>query len=384
MKTLRSCLTGHLTTAIVAITLCGGIFPSNAVSADWLTGAKLRQQLARPVDVVWPDNPLRESLQSLSRAQGVAVLMDRRVDPDQKVRVELHDMPLQQALEAIAQSRQLGISQVGPIVYVGPPEVAAVLRTIVELRLEDAHRLPPAAAKKLLSPRDISWAELSEPRELLGQLARQCGFALEGSDRVPHDLWPAADLPAVSALEGLSLIAAQFGLTFAFGAGGDSVSLLPMPDAAALVRSYPGGSDPQATAAKYAVLAPLAQIKVVGQQVYVKGLWEDHQQITSPKELPTRPTSPKPSGDRFANKRFTIKSVQQPLGPLLKQLAAQLALDLKVDAAAMRVSGVSLDQRVSFSVENATVDELLREVFKPTRLKVRRQGDVVEIGPAGP
>lgn len=127
------------------------------------------------------------------------------------------------------------------------------------------------------------------------------------------------------------------------------------------------------------------RIKVVGNKVYVKGLLEEHQRLSAPPDSLQRP--PK-SGDQQRAKaieriRIDKMSVQDvPVGIILEKLAEQLKLDLKIDREALERAGISLKQRVSISVKDATVDELLLEVIKHTPLRFRRRGSVVEIGPA--
>ncbi len=67
---------------------------------------------------------------------------------------------------------------------------------------------------------------------------------------------------------------------------------------------------------------------------------------------------------------------------MLRQLARRLGLELKLDERAIERAGISLDQRVSVLVENATVDELLHQLLKSTGLSFRRHQNVVEILPA--
>ncbi len=43
---------------------------------------------------------------------------------------------------------------------------------------------------------------------------------------------------------------------------------------------------------------------------------------------------------------------------------------------------LSLDERISVDVKNVTVDELLQEVVRSTRLRFDRRGNIVEIRPA--
>ena len=358
--------------------LWGGRPTTGAETTNWLTGARFQKQLSQPVDVVWDDVPLRQAMSNLARAQRVAVVIDRRVDPSQKLKLQLRGVSLQEAFEEIARSRRLGVSLLGSVVYLGPPQSAARLRTIVAIRCEEIRRLSPGLQRKFLLPKEFSWEDFAMPRALLEQLAEQTGLKIDGSGRVPHDLWAAAGLPSLSPVEQLTLILAQFDLTFEVGSDERSISLARIPEEVAVVRDYPGGSDPRETALKFAVLAPDARIKVVGEKVYVKGFVEDHQRITSPRR-PKRPAAAPVQHD-FANTRFTLE-VDQPAGALLRQLAVQLKLDLRIDDEGLQKAGISLEGRVAFSVKDATIDELLAAVVEPLGLAWRRRGNVVEIGP---
>lgn len=352
-------------------------------AADWLTGVGLAKQLAQPVDnVVWSGQTLRQALDTLSRAQRVAILLDRRVDPGQKLELQLSNVQLLTALQQIALEKKLGVSVLGSVVYFGPPEVASRLRTVAALRLEEIRALEPFVARKFLIESDrMKWDDFATPRELLERLGNEAGIEIAGLERVPHDLWAAADLPPLSLADRLTLLAIQFDLTFEASPVGDSITLVPVPDDVALVRSYPGGADPRALAEKILQMVPDAQVKVVGNQVFVRGSAEDHSRITSPS------TSSGNAGQQPArnieNVRITKLTIQDvPVGQLLQTLAEKLGLDLRIDHKALEEAGVSLEQRVSVSVENATIDQLLFEVIKTCPLRYRRVNNVVEIGPA--
>jgi len=366
---------------LAAATLLGACSTGALGATDWVTGARLQKRLARPLGISWSDNPLRQALHGLSRAQRVAVLIDRRVDPGQKLDLQFDDLPLEAALREIAQSCQLGVSVLGPVAYFGPRRASSRLRTIAALRTEEIRRLPAAVQRKFLLPKRIAWDDFATPRDLLAQLARQGGLEIKGVDRVPHDLWAAADLPPLSLTRRLTLILVQFELTFQVTPDGKTITLVPLPEEVALTRSYPGGREPKAAAKKYALLVPEAQIKVVGGQVYVTGLLEAHERIVSGRRLPKPPT-PKPTDGSFANKRFTLRVEERPAGMLLQALAKKLKLDLRIDHRALEEAGISLESRVSLSVKDATIDELLREVLGPTGVRFRRRGHVVEISPS--
>ena len=351
-----------------------------------LTGVRLQKRLAHPVDLVWSAKPLGTALRSLSQIQDVAVLLDRRVDPGQEINLSLPGVPLEGAMRQMAESRKLGVTMLGPVAYFGPPGVTSRLRTIAAMRREAIDKLPAALKRKFLIPRSMAWHDFATPRGLLEDLAAEEGLELFALELVPHDLWAGAKLAPAALCDRLTLILVQFDLTFQVAADGRRIKLVPLPDDVSLVRSYPAGSQPSLTGEKLAALAPDARVKVVGDKVWVKGLLEDHERITAPARTPVRHTdrpgeSSRLTGGNLANKRFTLTAENQPIGALLKQLAAGLGLELRIDYQALREAGVSMEAPVSFSVEKATVDGLLRAAIKSMPLRYRRVNNVVEIGP---
>ncbi len=366
--------------ALAAATLLGVSSHDSLGATAWLTGTRLQKRLARPVGISWSGNRLRKALDSLSRTQQVAVLIDRRVDPGQKLELQLNELPLEAVLHEIARRQELGVSLLRSVVYFGPPRASSRLRTIAAMRTEEIRRLPVGLQRRFLLPKRFGWDDFATPRELLAELAEQGGLEIEGAHRVPHDLWAAADLPPLSLVDRLTLILVQFDLTFQLSGDAKTLGLVPLPDEVALTRGYPGGPDPKATAKKYAALVPQARIKVVDGQVYVSGLLEAHERLSSAGRPPKQPT-PGPAGGSFADKRFTLRVQQQPAEALLQALAEKLSLDFRIDRRALREAGISLETRVSLSVKDATIDELLSEVLRPIGLKFSRRGSVVEIRP---
>lgn len=363
------------------IALGGGTGSANAQTTAWLTGARFNQQLAQPAGISLARIPLRKALGDLALTHRVAIVLDRRVDPGQKISLRLSGMSLEEVLREIARDRGLGVSMLGSVAYFGPPRSSSQLRTIAALRKEEVRDLPSETERAFLSPKQFAWDDFAMPRALVAGLAQQNGWEIDGLDRIPHDLWAGSNLPWHSAIEQLTLILVQFDLTFRVEADGRSLALVPLPGDVALVKDYSGGTDPEAMARKLAVMAPDARIKVVGNRVYVKGLVEDHQRITSPRKPSSRPSSqPSPAEHSFANERFTLE-VDHPADSLLRELAQRSKLELRIDEAGLREAGISLQQRVAFRVENATIDELLAKLAGPLGLSIRREGHVVEIGP---
>ena len=147
-------------------------------TAAWATGPRLEQQLAAPLSIAWQGLSLSQALDNLSRTQGVAVLRDRRVDPDQTLKLAFDNRPLAEVLERIAEHLHLGYCQFETVAYLGPPATARQLRTLATLRLEDVRKLAPERRQKLLATRPWHWDELAEPRDLARQLAAEAGVQL--------------------------------------------------------------------------------------------------------------------------------------------------------------------------------------------------------------
>jgi hypothetical protein len=333
---------------IAAVSLSYALVWGNAAEvasrSSWATGSQLSQALSEPLDILWSNNPLRDAIGSLSRAQRVAILIDRRVDPGQKLSLNLQNVPLQTVLQVVAERCSLGIARLGAVVYLGPPTAAERLRPLAMALEQAVRRLPAAAQRKFFQSKPLTWEALSTPRELLERLGQQNGIQIAGLKRVPHDLWAAADLPPLSLVERLTLITAQFELTCKIAAGGARLDLVPAPnDLRALPADRPAISAGQSLTKRAAAepVTPVEQIRI---------------------------------------QRLAVRA--EPLGPVLRQLARRLGLELKLDEEAIKQAGISLDQRVTVLVENATVDELLHQLLKSTRLSFRRRQNVVEILPA--
>jgi hypothetical protein len=346
-------------------------------SIRWLTAKELRQHRGERIGVIWSGVPLRRGLTDLARQERVAIVLDRRIDPERSLELTLNDEPLEEAFQRIASEQELGLSWFGPLAYFGPPAAARRLRTVAAMRENEARQLSGGSRQALLRQRAWTWQDLATPRELIEQLAREANVRLEGIEQVPHDLWPRADWPAMSLIERLSLVLGQFDLTFQIDDAGRAISLVSVPDRTAIEKSYPGGKDPRELVERWSKRAPDCEFEVVGEKVVVRGLVEDHENLAGPK-------TPRPKVPTRNTQVYTLTIDDRQLGPLLEQLAAKLMLELQIDREALEQAGIALDGRVTFEVEKATVDELLTAALKPVGLSFRREKNVLKVFPRGP
>ncbi len=115
------------------------LFP-DPLPTHYRTGRRLATALEQPISGAWKGVPLRAILRRLSHERQIAILLDRRVDPEQELQVETGDRPLRAAVNEIAQTTQLGVTQVGNCLIVAPSVPVLRLRTLIALRDRELER----------------------------------------------------------------------------------------------------------------------------------------------------------------------------------------------------------------------------------------------------
>ena len=101
----------------------------------------------------------------------------------------------------------------------------------------------------------------------------------------------------------------------------------------------------------------------------------------SPQSLVRQRQAAAPPPKRRGEDTFSGKIAGQ-LGQLLESLATRFQLELRIDPRALQEAGVSLEQYVSITVKDATVDELFEAVVSRAGCTCRRRGRVIEVLPA--
>ena len=142
----------------------------------WRTSAELARHLEEPVTWSWSGQTLAKALAGLAETDRLPSLVDRRVDPGKKLEVAVVDLPLRSALDLVAEKTGQGVTVLGPAVYWGPKESAEKLRTLAELRRQEADELRPQLRLALAAQRPLEWPRLSTPRTVVAQLAAEVGL----------------------------------------------------------------------------------------------------------------------------------------------------------------------------------------------------------------
>lgn len=198
-----------------------------AQEPDWQTGRALEQQLRTPLSATLKGLPLRDGIARLSQATRVAMWLDRRVDPSPELDLRLEEVPLAEALDVLAAEYGLGWHLFDSVVYFAPDESLDALRRAQSSQSRQLGRLSPGLRRQMLSRRAWEWGDLAEPRLLLAAIAEDSSLTIEGLERVPHDLWPAADLPPLRLADRILFVATQFDLEADYSARDAKVGLRP-------------------------------------------------------------------------------------------------------------------------------------------------------------
>lgn len=179
------------------------------------------------VNVEWSGVPLRRALMGLAKSSGEAIVIDRRLDPDQPVSLKREGARPAEIVALAADELGLAVMNIGPVLYIIPPATAESIGAEYERMVAAARRLKPTQAKGWTRRAPLSWSDLAEPRGLLTELAAREKISLQGAEKVPHDLWPAADLPPLTLVERLTLILAPFDLTWQTTDEGRAIEIVP-------------------------------------------------------------------------------------------------------------------------------------------------------------
>ena len=293
----------------------------------------------RPTATIhWQGVPLREAIGRLQPLFDEPVFVDRRVDPNIRVSLDIAATSAEQVLKALAAVHELGVGRLGKLIYLGPRSSAEQLRSTVAQRSKEIIGLPAELRPSLMRKQQLTWPRLSQPRQLAASAIEQCGWRIAEPERITHDLWAAGELPELSVAEELTVLLIGFDLTFELRPADRSIQIVPLQTPVA-ARETPGV--PNRGTAKAAANRPAGGTKHV----------------------------------------YTLRVQEKPVGAVLRELAIRLHWAIQIDEVAIRAAGISLDQRVSFSVENADQDKLLDALLTPAGLDYRVEGEKVRIIP---
>ena len=363
--------------------------------AGLLTGKPFEDALNQAVSISWQERRLRAGLNQLAEAREVAILLDRRIDPEQALTLGLSRIPLRDVLRTIATECDAGVSIVGSTVDIGPPETAGKLRTIVELRSGQLAGANSVADTKrsfqLLRRSNLSWQDLDRPADIVASVCREAELQMTISNAVaekpgrkvsaiPHDLWATGTVPSSTVTEKLTLLLAQFDLSFVWQSGASSIQLVPIPEQPTIARTW---SVSRTKRTRIAELLP--RLRPYGAQINGTRLTatatveqlEEIDRLIYPERYPNSTLPRTSKGDL----RFTFE-IRAQLGSLLKALPEKSDIRFNYNETALKSAGIDFTRGVEMKMNKATLPELCEALFKDSGIAWKIDGNTVTLSSA--
>lgn len=291
---------------------------------------RLKSQLAKTATIHWQNVPLREALERLGDTMQIKWLLDRRIDPTQRIELNLQNDSLANGLDKLAIDRKISMLCYGETLYLGPTESVIALK-----RLSDASRTPASRSlsKKLSRRGSVEWQRLSEPRTIINELANEVGIKIQNPEAIPHDVWNQGSLSNQKFAERLDLLLIGFDLTWQITEG--EIQIVPLDVATT--------ESPSLSLAK--------QIESKRRRREAK------------------------SSNTKTEQLYTLQIREQPLNSVLRQIANQTGKELIIAQSAT----ASSEQRISVSVKQVSLEELIEELCLAAGLQSKIDGNTIRV-----
>lgn len=346
----------------------------------WITGPKGAAAWDRPLTAAFENAELRETLRRLGPERQLAVLLDRRIDPNQTVTFSMQQEPLRKGVSRLAEDHGAELVLTDNVAYLGPPERARWLRTAIV----QAERAMATEANKRLVPtrKRIAWEDLATSRAILDQLGVTFQLKFDNPERVPHDLWAGATLPDVTPAEALTLVLIQFDLSWTWQPKTRRVTIIPWQEPELIERGFPHRGKMTLASVLEEGPARWPEVKFASRDkdILVRGRVEELEQIQKwltgglNRVGPGEGQPPTPLSQR----RFTLSEKNVSARAVLKELEKSGA-EIVLDEESLAAANVDLDRRVSVQVMKATIDEFLRAVLDPLNAAAKVDGLTITI-----
>ena len=349
-----------------------------AEPTKFLTGQVLSETLNRPVGFEISGDSRRDALRIISKQFGIAIFLDRRIDPDVPLSYRTQDTPLGTALAEIAAQFGAAVTWLGPVGYVGPSAAAKKLQTVRALVQDQIKNTPVEVAGRLSQPQAISWNRLATPEEIMRAVTQNYELQWQHPERLAHDLWVNGRLPPIDCATQCTIILAGFGAMARFDATGRSFEIVPIDQQPLLRRSYPAAPGRQARLIQQ---FPHATVQRKGSQLIFSGRAEDHWQLdpsSRPSDMPERRSANTVSK---GTQVYTLR-VEAPLEAILTAIARQTGLTIQWQRQAIEADGINLQRVVELDVRDVSLETLIADLLAPNGLDFTLAGEQLTVTPA--
>jgi hypothetical protein len=354
-----------LTWCIAAHAMLGPSLRADGVEPD--LDQKFWRALATPKSFIWNEQSIRSGLQRIIEGTPVQIWLDRRIDPDHPVTIEVSGEPLAKALQRIAAELGAEAIPIGSLVLIAPEHAAGPLATRALQALRDP-QVPSQARRRITAQLDL----LTTPREAVQDVASTASIPIDVSS-LPHDLLPAVELRDVPAAVLLELFAGGFDLTTDWSSNPVTFRPLQPEDQTRLVTiEYTSSRNAEPLVRQFRSDAPQADARQRGTTVTIRGTAGDHARwamlATTGVQKADQPATS--SGPLDPRARLTLRVANKPLRTVLESITKSMNLELDTSGC----QAERLNELISFEAQERTLDELLEEISAKSQASIERQG----------
>ncbi len=363
---------------VLIVTISANAEP-NLASYSFKTGKKFRSAMKLPLTGNWKNAELRNILNRLSEEREIAVILDCRVNPNQKINIKITNLPLHRSFQTIASIAQINSSttcdsvSIGDAVFVGERTSVTKLRTLIALRtneLADASStlISKSRHRKLSQRNKIQWEDLTSPKEIISLIAKRYKLQVTGIDQIKHDLWAGGTFPNANAAEAFSMILIQCNRTFIWKNRGEEIEIVDIPEKVVVTQNY---SLKKSTAKKQERLCqinfPTLPITLKGTTLSVVGTMAHQDQIDKLLHPEKYKTEVPAVNDPIKRRTFTLKIKNVPTSALMNYLKGY-GIQFKYDKVLFQKKGIDFSKLITMDVKKAKADEFFNAIFTPLGL----------------
>ena len=260
-------------------------------STTFKTGKEVEKSLATEIRWSSIGSELAEQLRDLQSQSGVCILRDRRIDPHRLITVQTEFVSRAQVLMQISRTIPDGaVCFTEHLAYVGPAAAIHRLPILLSQKTKEINglrdKIDAVSFRRLTAKMDISWENLSEPRQILLDRAAVAGMTFTNSEAIPYDLWAEGTLPEMAFIEQATLILNQFDLTFELLGEAAKLNIVPIdPNERVEYRYIVGSQLKSAATSSWQKEVPDVEIQwngpnatitaTVKQHAVLYGLWQE-------------------------------------------------------------------------------------------------------------
>ncbi|MEZ6122358.1 MAG: hypothetical protein R3C49_04190 [Planctomycetaceae bacterium] len=366
-------------------------FPEDATTlqqpARLLSGSSLKSALETRRSISVEGAPLKQVVFDIQQDTGIPVILDRRVDPSQKVSLTTGYVTVGECLQMLAESSAPEVNSLAMTdhgVVVGPINAVGRLRTLQEILRREivSHRsaIPSSVYRSMSQPRQRSGSRASSPGFLFEEAAQECGLEVTNPETIPHDLWDAIQLPAMTFSEYAAWILNQYDLTFQINEN-SQLTISAVPATLEISEKHRIPSSHRAEILdRWQTEFPGLKMTVSGSTATVSATVEMHERLR------TLIDGPAPNRVAAAGMQKRLFTMTVPRGTSF----GQLVQSFRSSGIPIRIEGRTDDElipllleTVEFSFEKTPGDRFFPEVFRGWKARVAvREDEVVITFPA--